>query len=52
MKVTELRNWNSLTPEEKERLRDVYNVDENDNLPENITKTMAQPAPTEEGNNG
>lgn len=53
MKVTELKNWNTLTPEEQARLRDMYNVGEDDELPEAITKTMAQPAPegakTEEG---
>lgn len=41
MKVTELKDWNLLTPEEQERLREVYGVDDNDNLPEEITKTMA-----------
>lgn len=46
MKVTDLKRWNDLTPEEQARLRDVYQVDENDNLPENITKTMGDPVPT------
>lgn len=50
MKVTELRSWNELTPKEQERLRKVYNVDKNDNLPDSITKTMANPAP--EGEEG
>ena len=45
MKVTELKDWNTLTPEEQARIRDVYNVGEDDELPESITKTMAQPAP-------
>jgi hypothetical protein len=45
MKVTELKNWANLTPQEQDRIRDVYQVDEDDNLPANITKTMAQPAP-------
>jgi hypothetical protein len=51
MKITELKRWNDLTPEEQARLRDVYQVDENDNLPESITKTMANSSPTgqEEG---
>lgn len=48
MKVTELKDWNKLTPEEQVRLREIYNVDAEDNLPESITKTMAQPAPTTE----
>ena len=48
MKVTELKDWNKLTPEEQARLRDVYQVDEQDNLPEAITKTMAQKPPKEE----
>lgn len=45
MKVTELKDWNKLTPEEQARLRDVYQVDQDDNLPESITKTMAQVLP-------
>lgn len=51
MKVTDLKDWNRLTQEEQDRLREMYNVDSEDNLPESITKTMAQPAPeqTEEG---
>lgn len=49
MKVTDLKDWNKLTPEEQARLRDMYDVDENDNLPESITKTMANPAPEGEG---
>lgn len=49
MKATDLKNWNQLTPEEQARLRDVYQVDENDNLPETITQTMANPAPTGQG---
>lgn len=48
MKVTELKDWKKLTPKEQKRLRDIYNVDENDNLPEAITKTMAQKPPKEE----
>jgi hypothetical protein len=46
MKVTELKDWNKLTPDEQARIRDVYNVDKDDNLPEDMTKTMGQPAPT------
>jgi len=52
MKVTELKNWNQLTPEEQARLRDIYNVDTEDNLPESITKTMANPTPTGEQGEG
>lgn len=51
MKVTDLKNWHTLTPEEQARLRDVYQVDEEDNLPESITKTMAQ-EPPQGGQNG
>jgi len=45
MKVTELKNWSTLTEAEKARLIEIYNVDEDGNLPEAITKTMAQPTP-------
>lgn len=45
MKVTELANWNNLTPEEQARVREMYNVDSEDNLPELMTKSMAEPAP-------
>lgn len=45
MKVTELKDWNLLTSEEQARLRDVYQVGADDELPETLTKTMAQPAP-------
>lgn len=45
MKVTELKDWKTLTPEEQARLRDVYNVGADDELPKSMTKTMAQPAP-------
>lgn len=38
MKVTELKDWNKLTPAEQARLRDVYNVGADDELP--ITQTM------------
>lgn len=41
MKVTDLKDWKKLTPKEQERLRQVYEVDENDNLPDTITKTVA-----------
>lgn len=52
MKVADLRNWTSLTKEEQARLRDVYQVDKNDNLPEHVTKTMAEPPRvSEEANN-
>lgn len=47
MKVTELKDWNKLTPEEQARLRDVYEVGADDELPESITKTMAQPTPAD-----
>lgn len=47
MKVTELKDWSKLTPEEQARLREVYQVDSDDELPESLTQTMAQPAPTE-----
>jgi hypothetical protein len=52
MKVTDLKDWSKLTPAEQARLKEVYNVGADDELPTNITKTMAQPAPegaTEEG---
>lgn len=52
MKVTELKDWDKLTPEEQARLKDVYQVDAEDNLPEPITKTMAQKPPKEGGQNG
>lgn len=45
MKVTELKDWDKLTPEEQARIRDMYNVGADDELPEAFTKTMAQPAP-------
>lgn len=45
MNVTELEDWNSLTPQEQERLKDIYNVDADGNLPETITQTMAQESP-------
>lgn len=49
MKVTELKDWNKLTPTEQDRLKKVYNVDKDGNLPEVITKTMAG-APEKERN--
>lgn len=49
MKVTELKDWNKLTPEEQERLKKVYNVDKEGNLPQSITKTMGNPTPEAEG---
>lgn len=42
MKLTELKDWNKLTPEEQARLKEVYGED-----PE-ITKTMAE-KPKEKG---
>ena len=39
MKLTELKDWDKLTPAEQKRLREVYGDDPQ------ITKTMAQPAP-------
>ncbi len=45
MNVTDLKKWNSLTPEEQERLKNAYNVDADGNLPESITQTMAQVSP-------
>lgn len=52
MKVTDLKDWNKLTPEEQARIRDVYQVDAEDNLPSIITKTMAQEPPKGESDNG
>lgn len=46
MKVTELKDWNTLTPQEQARIRDMYQVGADDELPASITKTMANPAPT------
>lgn len=46
MKITDLKNWNSLTPDEQARLRDMYQVGTDDELPESITQTMANPTPT------
>ena len=48
MKVTELKDWNLLTPEEQARLKEVYNVEE-DELPQDMTKTMAEKPPKKEG---
>lgn len=48
MKVTELKNWNALTPEEQARLKEVYNV-EDEQLPQEMTKTMAEKPPKKEG---
>lgn len=39
MKLTDLRNWKSLTPVEKKRLKAVYGTGEL-----GVTKTVAQPA--------
>lgn len=49
MKVTELKNWKKLTHEEQERIREVYQVDTKNNLPEDITQTMANKPPEENG---
>ena len=38
VKLTDLKNWKSLTPKEKNRLRAVYGEEAG------ITKTVAQPA--------
>jgi len=47
MKITELKDWNILTPEEQARLREVYQVGANDELPESFTLEMSeQEAPT------
>lgn len=45
MKVTELKAWKTLTPQEQARLKEIYNVDKKGNLPESMTKSMGQPAP-------
>lgn len=50
MKVSELINWEALTPKEKARLKEVYNV-QGEELPEIITKTMANPEPKEDKQN-
>lgn len=47
MKVTELKDWSTLTPDEQARLRDMYNVGADDELPQTITKTVGNPAPSE-----
>ena len=41
MKLSDLKDWNKLTPAEQERLRKVYGEDAE------ITKTMAQKPPAE-----
>jgi len=47
MKITELKDWSLLTPEEQARLREVYQVDADDELPESFTLEMSeQEAPT------
>lgn len=52
MKVTELANWNTLTPAEQDQLRNAYNVGADDELPESMTKSMAQPSPDGENEGG
>lgn len=46
MKVTDLAEWNTLTVEEQARLRDMYQVGSDDELPEALTPSMAGTAPT------
>lgn len=40
MKVTDLAEWNTLTVEEQARLRDMYQVGSDDELPESLTTPM------------
>lgn len=44
MKLTELKNWDKLTKEEQDRLKEMYGEEAE------ITKTMAQPAPEDPEN--
>lgn len=43
MKITELKNWNSLNPEEKVRLREILQVGANDNLPPSYVEPEDSP---------
>lgn len=44
MKITELKDWDKLTPEEQARLREMYQVDEEDNLPDSyVAHTESTP---------
>jgi hypothetical protein len=47
MKITELKDWGTLTAEEQARLREAYQVGEDDELPESFThETPEQEVPT------
>lgn len=47
LKLSELKNWNLLSPEEQARLKEVYGVE--DDTPLEVTKTMAEKPPKKEG---
>lgn len=46
MKLTELKNWNELSPEEQARLKEVYGQDAE------ITQTMAEKPPQDAKHEG